>query len=165
LELEPDPNKVEDAFDFADAHYEKVLRIILAEMQKKYPDSIDTRVFREMIRTKWKSQKFDQDEILVRKAIVELIEEAIAATLKLVKPELDHIGQRVRVFDGSWHEVTDAQFKILKALFDANGGSIQGSGLGCIRPDKIIKRMKEPVKRLITITHQNGYSIPSLLPQ
>ncbi len=82
-------------------------------------------------------------------------------------PKLDSEHSRVRTRDDKWYNISDSQTAVLKVLFDAQGKWVQGKLLKDIneRPDKIIKAMRGPVKKLIESHKRNGYRVSALLPQ
>ena len=82
-----------------------------------------------------------------------------------MKPEHDYKRQLVKALDSEWYDLTQNQNEMFKVLFEANGAWIGGKALKPSRPDKIIKKMQEPVKALIESHQQQGYRIPSLIPK
>jgi hypothetical protein len=83
--------------------------------------------------------------------------------LRLPKPmlELDADTMRIRIRT-RWYSLTEAQFRMVKVLMEANGNWVGGKEIGG-RPDKLLNRMPKPVAKLIRTHKSNGYSIlPSI---
>jgi len=79
-------------------------------------------------------------------------------------PNLDHDRQRVSL-KGKWYDLTNEQTAVLSVLVQAKGAWVGGSNCGGSRPDKTIKGMPRPVRKIVQSHTRNGYRIPSLLPK
>lgn len=65
---------------------------------------------------------------------------------------------RLQIFaDGEWHHATEAACDIVELLTRQPGAWVQGAKLGVSRPDKIIGKLPDPVRRHITSSKSNGY--------
>ena len=76
-------------------------------------------------------------------------------------PRLDKQKLRISV-NGTWHNVTETQTRMLAVLFEADGAWVGGKTIGG-RPDKTRKAMPKPVAAAIETHRAYGYRIPSLL--
>ncbi len=94
--------------------------------------------------------------------------EGLNASTK-ARPELDSKNQRIRALDGKWHDVNDEPLRMLKVLFDAEGGWVGGKQIEhetlISSASRAKSRMPKPVRKLIESHRRNGYRIPSLLPE
>ena len=80
----------------------------------------------------------------------------------LPEVELEAERMRVRVYE-DWHEITEAQTRMLSTLFAAQGAWVGGKTI-CNEPHKVRRAMPQPVADIINTDQSKGYRInPDLL--